>query len=703
MNLFTKPLRRSQAKLLLASVAALIVAAGAAAYYLSTGAGTGTAAVGTLNPPTNVMATATPGSGTVPVSWTASVSGGSAVAPQGYYVLRYLGSTPSAACGTSPTSLTTGTNCNDTSVADGTYTYTVVAVFNSWTSESAHSSSVMVVNDITPPTTTISFPMNGGSYNAAGFATQCVSGTVTGICGTASDPSGVVDVKVAIENSAGKYWDGSGFTQNSPDFILASGTTSWSYAFTPPSDDTYTVLVQATDGVGNTTASGHETTASFLYDTVAPTPTVTAPAAFVKTTTPTISGTAGTQAADSTHSADNSTVTVKIFSGSGTGGPLLQTITGVTVTSGTWSTTPSPALVANAQYTAQVLQGDGAGNTSAGTGSALDTFVIDTVPPNVTLTTPANAATGVALIPTFSGAAGQVAASSTTSADSTTVTVRVYQGATTGGTLVQTLTTTESGGSWSVPAGSALTASTQYTAQASQSDGAGNTGTSSANTFTTAGVNTVSQTQAGSYTLTVPAHVTSFTFTIKGAGGGGAGAGGAAGAAGGLSSGTVNVPDSDSPTNLTFVVGGGGKTADTAGSGCPSSGAGGGGHGMGRNGGGGGGATCVYMTSGSPIVLVGGGGGGGDEVGGVGSGGNNGTAGTSGSDGAGGGGGQTSPLAGGSGGAASGTSPGSPGSQGGTAGNAGGNGGAGASTGSSDGGGGGGGGYAGGGGGGGSG
>lgn len=143
---------------------------------------------------------------------------------------------------------------------------------------------------------------------------------------------------------------------------------------------------------------------------------------------------------------------------------------------------------------------------------------------------------------------------------------------------------------------------------------------------------TVSKSVAGVYTLTVPAHVTSFTFTMSGAGGGG-GKGGAAGGAGGTVSGTITVPDSTSTTTFTVIVGGGGGgAASTAAGGGGSSGAGcalGGVGGSGSDnggGGGGGGATCIYLA-GAPagtVVVVGGGGGGGASgagIGGIGGGG----------------------------------------------------------------------------------
>jgi hypothetical protein len=114
-----------------------------------------------------------------------------------------------------------------------------------------------------------------------------------------------------------------------------------------------------------------------------------------------------------------------------------------TESGGSWSVAPTIALAANAQYTAHASQSDGAGNAGF---SGTSTFVIDTMNPAVTLTAPANGATGVGLTPTFSGAAGQVAASSTTSADNTTVTVYLCTGSQTScgsgsGSLIQTLST----------------------------------------------------------------------------------------------------------------------------------------------------------------------------------------------------------------------------------------------------------------------
>ena len=114
------------------TVGALAIVGGAWAYFTSSGSGTGAASVGSLSAPTNV--TGTQSGSTVAVSWTGVTDPGPGTF--GYYVTRTP--VPSGAtvnvCSSSPTSLlpATPTTCNDSSVPTGTYTYTVTAVYNSF-------------------------------------------------------------------------------------------------------------------------------------------------------------------------------------------------------------------------------------------------------------------------------------------------------------------------------------------------------------------------------------------------------------------------------------------------------------------------------------------------------------------------------------------------------------------------------------------
>ena len=119
-------------------LASLGMASGAWAYLTAAGTAEGAVRVGTVNPPTAVVATHTPPAvGTVHVQWTAPTAPGG-FPLSGYYVERLLGSTPIPACGSSPANLlATGTSdCDDTGVIPGAYTYRVTAVYRSLTATS---------------------------------------------------------------------------------------------------------------------------------------------------------------------------------------------------------------------------------------------------------------------------------------------------------------------------------------------------------------------------------------------------------------------------------------------------------------------------------------------------------------------------------------------------------------------------------------
>jgi hypothetical protein len=103
--------------------------------------------------------------------------------------------------------------------------------------------------------------------------------------------------------------------------------------------------------------------------------------------------------------------------------------------------------------------------------------VVDTTPPTVLLTSPADGSSTLDTKPHFAGDAA------VTGTDSATVTVKIYAGSTATGSPVQTLSTTHfPSGDWTVDASAALPHGT-YTAQAEQSDSAGNLGKSAPSTF----------------------------------------------------------------------------------------------------------------------------------------------------------------------------------------------------------------------------
>ena len=244
--------------------------------------------------------------------------------------------------------------------------------------------------------------------------------------------------------------------------------TSYNYEFVPITGQTYT-------DAGSASCHGAPGGGP---DTTPPSVTLTSPASDSTTTdtTPNFAGVAGVAAGDST------TVTVKVYSGTGTGGALVQTRTITRAGDGTYSVDAAPALPLGT-YTAQAEQLDSAANMGF---SGANTFTIeagpppppDTTPPVITVDFPHENTFTSDATPTISGTAGTLAG------DSTNVTVNLYSGNGTTGPLVRTLNTTRAGsGAWSVDASPALALGT-YTARAEQTDQTGNVGVSNTTFFT---------------------------------------------------------------------------------------------------------------------------------------------------------------------------------------------------------------------------
>jgi hypothetical protein len=244
-----KPFWHRTSVRLVALVAAALAVFGTAAeiafaYWTTTGTAGGTATTGTLNPATGVSGTQTPGTGTVTVSWTKPASG---VAPAGYYVTRTSGTTV-AACGTSAAAPTTSTSCADTSVPLGSYTYTVVAVYRTWTATSAPSSAVTVAQAAQTITFTSTAPsnavVNGASYTVTatggGSGNPVVFSSATpGICTVTSSTvsfqhAGTCTVNA---NQAGStYYSAAPTAQQS--FSVGKATQTLTFTSTAPSNAT---------------------------------------------------------------------------------------------------------------------------------------------------------------------------------------------------------------------------------------------------------------------------------------------------------------------------------------------------------------------------------------------------------------------------------------------------------------------------------
>jgi large repetitive protein len=160
-------------------------------------------------------------------------------------------------------------------VSEGQHKFSVEARDSSGNLSGATSYSWRV--DRTPPAISVTFPANGSVSNTATWSSGCSRGP--GICGTATDPSGVAIVILSIkQNSSGKYWDGSSYGATGETWQLAivqptSSGANWFYPLArPATDGQYTIHVLAMDSLGNFTPSNSPATSTFGIDTAAPPP-----------------------------------------------------------------------------------------------------------------------------------------------------------------------------------------------------------------------------------------------------------------------------------------------------------------------------------------------------------------------------------------------------------------------------------------------
>ncbi len=163
-------------------------------------------------------------------------------------------------------------------------------------------------------------------------------------------------------------------------------------------------------------------------------------------------------------------VRLNIYAGTvvGEGEPLQALVTPSLATDGTWSLVATQALP-DGVYTAQATQATGE--------SEPVTFTVDTTPPGITLTWPANGSSSSSGSQLVAGAAG------TSEGDLPTITIRLFSGSSTESSAgLESLAVQAANGGWSVILGG-LSPGT-YTVRAEQSDRAGNVGTSAPATFT---------------------------------------------------------------------------------------------------------------------------------------------------------------------------------------------------------------------------
>lgn len=138
-------------------------------------------------------------------------------------------------------------------LSTGTY-YFAVTAYDTAGVESAYSNEVV----LTPPppapvSSAVTDPVNGAMINTASYT---IRGTAT---------TGASKVEVGITASGATVW------------YPATGTTSWSYSWSPASDGTYTVTSKATDASGSVEVPGPGV--SVTVDRGKPSSSITAPAA----------------------------------------------------------------------------------------------------------------------------------------------------------------------------------------------------------------------------------------------------------------------------------------------------------------------------------------------------------------------------------------------------------------------------------------
>ncbi len=248
----------------------LLSTATASAYWTAPGTGMGQVKVATLGAPTGV--TVSSFGADVTVRWSAAAQAYGPV--DGFLVTRYAGATPSNACGTVPGSAgtylaATATSCVDSGVADGTYTYTVTAIYLSWTARSSPSSADSVNGDETKPSQVVSLaagatnaylsgttlyyrPSQAGSFQIADAVTSNASGPASATF-PAVTAAGWTHAAQTVSTGSGA----------SPTITYTSGSYSWTATPSTPLSQTVT----GRDTAGNTVA----TTVDFATDATGPT------------------------------------------------------------------------------------------------------------------------------------------------------------------------------------------------------------------------------------------------------------------------------------------------------------------------------------------------------------------------------------------------------------------------------------------------
>ncbi len=281
--------RRTAVVAAAALTALSLLAVPALGYWSGRGAGTGTAVTAAL---TSSPAVSVPqySRGSVALTW-AATQGPAGGVVTGYYVTRSNGGPATAACGTSLTALTSALSCTDTSVPDGSWTYSVVAVQRSWTATRPAASATLV--DSVPPTAAnptpaaatvrgsltlgltpsdassgvaqVTFSAAGTSLGSATAAPYAASWDTTTAPNGTTTPAAVLTDRAG--NTAPYTWPFSYTVANPPTNLVKTSGTSTSQRLAwdaVPGATTWTLSRATTNGGPYTAVASNLTTNAFV-------------------------------------------------------------------------------------------------------------------------------------------------------------------------------------------------------------------------------------------------------------------------------------------------------------------------------------------------------------------------------------------------------------------------------------------------------
>lgn len=303
--------RLTRRGILLAAVGCALLLAGtltALAFFTASGTGSASASVGTLAAPSITGATA--GAGTVSLSWSTVTAPASGTVT--YYVKRD-GGAPSAAC-PSAAAPSSATSCTDTGVSTASHTYTVTAVWRSWTGTSA-SRNVTVTYG---PLAKLAFTTQpAGATSGSAFTTQPVVTAQDAAGNTVPSYSGTVTL--AIKSGTGP----SGGALQSCSGSLSNGVTTFSGCRIDKAGSGY--VLTASDGTRSADSSAFTVSPGAAATLVFTTQPAGAAGGVAFTTQPVLTA---RDAQGNTATGYSGTVALAIKSGTGASGATLSGCSG---------------------------------------------------------------------------------------------------------------------------------------------------------------------------------------------------------------------------------------------------------------------------------------------------------------------------------------------------------------------------------------